>query len=225
MPARSLIGTHSASISCSGPKPLPTYLTRYSRLRSKRRYVYADLGVRGPTLPADIEHAARAAGGLQYIESCGLDELVWVKKRFIEDLERRRKSGGVEKLLPTSELGKMLEATAQRLQLPSNPPSESRAENRSALEVLRDLRDSGTRGSTYSRAAERAPLLERPDPEKLRVALRFHGDSLRAFCAKYGLVPPGTNPPFEPQEPRPTAVHGASTVRQPIDLATPEAGA
>jgi hypothetical protein len=45
-----------------------------------RRHVNADLGMaNAPRLPADIDHAARAAGGLYYLESCPTDELQWAK--------------------------------------------------------------------------------------------------------------------------------------------------
>jgi hypothetical protein len=70
-----------------------------------------------PQLPADIDHAARAAGGLYYLESCSVDDLVWAKKRFIEDLERQRKTGDIAGFLPGSELRELLAATAPRFEL------------------------------------------------------------------------------------------------------------
>lgn len=106
-----------------------------------RRHVNADLGMAGaPTLPADIAHAAAAAGGLYFLESCSTDDLVWAKKRFLEDLSRQRKAGDIIACLPDSPLGKLLEAAAPRFALPAAPtalPSDPRA----PIEVLKSLRD------------------------------------------------------------------------------------
>jgi hypothetical protein len=72
-----------------------------------------------PKLPPHVEHAARAAGGLYYLESCPTSELQWRKKRFIEDLERQRKAGEIAGSLPASPLGKLLEKAAARFSLPA----------------------------------------------------------------------------------------------------------
>src|SRR6185437_8033812 len=97
---------------------------------------------RAPKLPGDIAHAAAAAGGLFYLESCPTDELQWAKKRFIEDLSRQRKSGDIAPLLGSSELGKLLAEAAPRFALPAaTTPVVSAAETRSPLEVLRSFRD------------------------------------------------------------------------------------
>jgi len=71
-----------------------------------------------PELPRDIDHAARAAGGVYYLESCSTEDLVWAKKRFIEDLARQRKTGDIAGFLPGSELRALLSAAAPRFQLP-----------------------------------------------------------------------------------------------------------
>jgi hypothetical protein len=83
-----------------------------------QRYVHPDLGVRGPKLPPDISHAAAAAGGLFYLESCSEHDLIFAKERFITDLARQRKSGDVARYLPSSELQRVLEAAAPRFALP-----------------------------------------------------------------------------------------------------------
>jgi hypothetical protein len=70
-----------------------------------------------PALPPDIDHAARAAGGVYYLESCSTEDLVWAKKRFIEDLARQRKTGDIAGFLPGSELRALL-STAAPFQLP-----------------------------------------------------------------------------------------------------------
>lgn len=67
-------------------------------LHSITRDYIPDVG-RSPHLAWDVEHAARAAGGLTYLERCPHSELVWARKRFIEDFLRIRKSGQAEHLL------------------------------------------------------------------------------------------------------------------------------
>ena len=85
-----------------------------------RRFVNRDLGMAGrPKLPPDVDHAARAAGSLYYLESCSTDDLQWAKKRFIEDLARQRKTGDIASFLPCSELRGILKAAASRLALPN----------------------------------------------------------------------------------------------------------
>lgn len=85
-----------------------------------RKFVNADLGLaRAPKLPADILHAANAAGGLYFLESCPTEDLVWAKKRFCEDLARQRKTGDLTALLPSSELAGLLSAAASRFSLPT----------------------------------------------------------------------------------------------------------
>jgi hypothetical protein len=83
-----------------------------------QQWVYPDLPARGPRLPADIDHAARAAGGVRYLESCSVDDLVWAKKRFLEDLSRQRKTGEIAGFLPGSELRELLTAAAPHFALP-----------------------------------------------------------------------------------------------------------
>ncbi len=39
-------------------------------------------------LTAKQRHAGRVAGGINYVESCSADDLVWARKRFIEAYER-----------------------------------------------------------------------------------------------------------------------------------------
>jgi hypothetical protein len=86
------------------------------------RWYYPDLGWRGPRLPADVDHAARAAGGYAYLESCSEHDLVFAKQRFLEDLARQRKSGSVSQFLPPSPMLRLLKPTAARLSLPASKP-------------------------------------------------------------------------------------------------------
>jgi hypothetical protein len=91
------------------------------------KFVYPDAPMRGPRLPADIAHAAGAAGGLRKLQRCPTDDLVWAKKRFIEDLTRHRKTGEIAELLPSSELRELLEAAAPRFALPETSENHSRS--------------------------------------------------------------------------------------------------
>jgi hypothetical protein len=118
------------------------------------RYVYPDIGVRGPApLPPDIDHAVRAAGGLHYLESCPTDELQWAKKRFIEDLTRQRKRVNIAAYLPESPLGRMLRANAPRVALPSAPPAPALASGR--IEAIADRIRNAPPQPSYSLHAKR----------------------------------------------------------------------
>jgi hypothetical protein len=61
-----------------------------------------------PKLKPEIDAAARAAGGLLYLESCPTSELVWRKKSFVEAFLRNRETAEHENLLTGGELGKLL---------------------------------------------------------------------------------------------------------------------
>lgn len=93
----------------------------HALLEYSERFVYPDAPMRGPRLPADIDHAARAAGGLRELQRCPTVDLVWAKKRFIEDLTRQRKTGDIAGFLPGSELRGLLEAFTPRFILPAIP--------------------------------------------------------------------------------------------------------
>jgi hypothetical protein len=90
-----------------------------------REWVHPDLPTRGPRLPADIDHAARAAGGVRYLESCSQHDLIFAKQRFIEDLGRQRKTGDIAGSLPGSELRDLLKAAAPRFALPETASAAS----------------------------------------------------------------------------------------------------
>lgn len=162
------------------------------------RWVNRDVpNMRGkPALPPDIDHAARAANGVYYLESCSTDDLVWAKKRFIEDMARQRKTGDIAGFLPRSELRELLKNAAPRFQLPSTaadyfglpgaPPALTESEDaRDPSEVLQGFA-SASPGPTYTRcpghSAEmsaliaRGEVLHREQSEKIFAAWRVsHG--------------------------------------------------
>ena len=72
-----------------------------------KQWVHPDIAFsRAPELPPEIDHAARAAGGVYFLRECSQDELGWRKKAFLEDLERQRKTEGFPQL--PSELRKLI---------------------------------------------------------------------------------------------------------------------
>jgi len=75
---------------------------------------------RAPSLPPEIDHAARSAGGLQFLRACSREELGWRKKAFIEDLQRSRKTGDLAGLLTGGELRKLLKKAAPVALLPDS---------------------------------------------------------------------------------------------------------
>jgi len=83
-----------------------------------REWVHPDIRFSGaPSLPPEIDHAARAAGGVQFLRECSKEELVWRKKAFIEDLQRSRKTGDLAGLLTGGELRKLLKKAAPSVAL------------------------------------------------------------------------------------------------------------
>jgi len=191
------------------------------------RYVYPDFVFRSaPPLPADIYHAVRAAGGLRYIESCSADDLVWAKQRFCEDLVRQRKIGNVAKLLASSELRRLLDATAQRLRLPSTDEvSQPATETRSAAQVLEGFRNSET-GPTYRRCPrhnhEISALISRGEKsfgERNKKVIAATQEAIEKYKAEHGLLP-GTNPPLKTIDVTPVAVSEPTTAQETTELAT-----
>jgi hypothetical protein len=94
-----------------------------------RRWVDPDMPggrFRGaPELPVEIDHAARAAGGVFWLRECPTSELQWAKKRFTEDLTRSRKTGDLKGLLTGGEFRKLLQKAARSVpQLPAPTPAE-----------------------------------------------------------------------------------------------------
>jgi hypothetical protein len=65
------------------------------------RCFHPDMGVSrsAPELPAKISHAIKAAGGMLQLYNDTPEQLVWAKKRFIEDFVLIHETGQVENLL------------------------------------------------------------------------------------------------------------------------------
>jgi hypothetical protein len=77
-----------------------------------KEYYFPDSGVRkgAPSLPAAIQHAARAAGGYAWIERCPAEQLTWCRKTFLAAYRNAHETGQVEKLLGDGEAKRILAA-------------------------------------------------------------------------------------------------------------------
>ena len=82
---------------------------------------YPDKGVRSgaPRLSAAIEHAARAAGGYAHIERCSREQLVWVRKAFLESYKNVHETGQVEQLISNAEAKRILAGFREVRALPA----------------------------------------------------------------------------------------------------------
>jgi hypothetical protein len=72
-----------------------------------------------PDLDAASEHSVRAAGGLAFIEGCSESELVWAKKRFVEDFNRLRETGESAHLLTRGEARRILQQITASTERPA----------------------------------------------------------------------------------------------------------
>jgi hypothetical protein len=66
-----------------------------------RENVFPDTGIRrgAPELPVATKHAARAAGGVFYLERCDEDQIVWARKNFLATFKNVYETKQVEHLL------------------------------------------------------------------------------------------------------------------------------
>jgi len=96
------------------------------------RHYHPDIGIsrRAPELPAECDHAIRAAGGMNFIFNCSREELVWAKKRFIEDFTTIHETGQVEHLLTDFEARGILRRIDAGPQSNSQLISDSKAKTR-----------------------------------------------------------------------------------------------
>lgn len=74
-------------------------------------------------LDARSQHAARAAGGLSWIESCPATELPWAQKRFIESYLRIEELHLAENLLTDGEAKKLVREVIQHAKDPQALPA------------------------------------------------------------------------------------------------------
>ena len=96
-------------------------------------------GCTPPRLSPRMDHAARAAGGTRFLWNATDEELVWAKKRFVEDFERSELLADSVALLPMRpKLALVEKPAAKQLPAADTPCSqEDAAFIRSQLETLR----------------------------------------------------------------------------------------
>lgn len=68
-----------------------------------------------PDLPVEVDHAMRAAGGINFIRNGTGEDKVWAKKRFVEDLTRVRQTGQLAGLLSRQEFRALIETAKKAL--------------------------------------------------------------------------------------------------------------
>jgi hypothetical protein len=154
-----------------------------------REWVHPDVCFRGaPELPTEIDHAARAAGGVHFIRACSREELGWRKKAFIEDLQRSRKTGDLAGLLTGGQLRKLLRKACSPVALlpDSVPYTPAVAATRASLESA---------GETLAGVASPRPELRRTvDREGRLRELQRQAEEIKA---KYGAPASAKNPSAE----------------------------
>lgn len=90
-----------------------------------RAYVVPDIGIdcEAPRLDPATEHAARAAGSFYFLERCSEDELIWAKKRFMEDYTTVQETAKVAPLLTSTEARLALTKAVTTMSQPALPAS------------------------------------------------------------------------------------------------------
>jgi len=91
-----------------------------------RKYLFPDFGLtsQAPPLPEPVLFAARAAGGLRYLERCSETELQWAKKRFIEAYQRFLDSGSLKQLPSTENARRILREAASMSNHDARPAND-----------------------------------------------------------------------------------------------------
>ena len=142
-----------------------------------QRYFHPDLGVAqgAPQLPAVIQHAIRAAGGMRWMESCPANELQWAKKRFVEDFTRVHETQQSENLLTRPEARRILSGltTAEPCrQIHSAPVAEkSMPVRKPSSGEVREVLDRVTEAASPAAAPTEEELRERWEDQKRRLSV------------------------------------------------------
>jgi len=125
--------------------------TEWQRLLAwVRQNVFPDTGIRrgAPKLAPAVEHAAKAAGGIYFIERCPEDQLVWCRKTFLAAFKNIHETRQAEHLLGDGEAKRILAELVTGADSPkqiASPPEDTpgqlppRAEVRAVLERVADI--------------------------------------------------------------------------------------
>jgi hypothetical protein len=143
------------------------------------KYFHSDIGVLAgaPDLPADVAHAARAAGGLHWISNCPEDQLVWCRKNFLAALKSVRETGQVEHLLGPREAKRIvneLRTGAVRFRSKELPaPAETVRSEPGAFEMPENLRHTLQPEQISEEEWRRREARAKEQEDALRVKLGF----------------------------------------------------
>ena len=148
-----------------------------------RENVFPDTGIQrgAPELSATTQHAAKAAGGVFYLERCDEDQLVWARKNFLATFKNVHETRQVEHLLSDKSAKRILRElcggshsvrSAQALPAPNSGDRPSIIEVR---ELLKNI---------TADAPKPDPAASREDLEK---KWRAQKERLAARCTELGL--------------------------------------
>lgn len=87
----------------------------HDTMRAIERQYHPDISWRGPRLPDRADRSLRAAGGEHYVANCPETDLIWAKKRFIEEWLRSEVLERDGNLLPMNEVDPRLRGALQEL--------------------------------------------------------------------------------------------------------------
>jgi hypothetical protein len=153
------------------PQPLLDYC---------REWVHPDIQFsRAPELPPEMDHAARAAGGVHFLRECSHEELGWRKKAFIEDLQCSRKNGDFGGLLTGGELRKLLRKVASPAALLPNDARPTAA-------VATERRNLESEGDTLAGIAPPSREITRIDIERRQAELQRQAEIILQKYPKLG---------------------------------------
>jgi hypothetical protein len=151
-----------------------------------RENVFPDTGIRrgAPDLPAATQHAAKAAGGVFYLERCDEDQIVWARKNFLGAFKNVHETKQVEHLLSDRSAKRILRELSsgprsvhnERLPLPSS-------DNKPSIEEVREF---------LKNLSTDSPKVSAGEPrEDLDKKWRAQKEGLGARCAELGLCKSG----------------------------------
>jgi hypothetical protein len=142
-----------------------------------RENVFPDTGIRrgAPELAPATQHAAKAAGGVFYLQRCDEDQLVWARKSFLAALKNVRDTRQTEHLLSdgaAKRIVRQLSSGPRSVRKSIAPAPASSSEKPSAGEVREFLKTVSAERPAVNSAASREDLEKNWQSQKARLAAR-----------------------------------------------------
>ncbi|MGB8799427.1 MAG: hypothetical protein WCC97_01965 [Candidatus Acidiferrales bacterium] len=142
-----------------------------------RENVFPDTGIRrgAPELAPATQHAAKAAGGVFYLQRCDEDQLVWARKNFLAALKNVRDTKQTEHLLSDGEAKRIIRqlSSGPRSVRKSIAPAPANTSGKpSAGEVREFLKTVSAERPQVNSAASREDLEKNWQSQKERLASR-----------------------------------------------------